>query len=107
MAVDTHSVKTLTGTSGTATFNLTPKGTYCLTIVGTIGGGTLTPTFKDSTLSPGTGMPVESVPGESVAFTTEGHLFFYAPDVDQLVCTLAGASGAALTIKLGSGLTTR
>tara|TARA_R110002051_G_scaffold140428_4_gene213179 strand:+ start:1515 stop:1841 length:327 start_codon:yes stop_codon:yes gene_type:complete len=99
-------IEHLSGSTGTATFTVTPKSTLCLTVVGTIGGGTVTPTLKDTASSPGTGMPLESVPGEAVAFTTEGHVFFFVPDVDQLIVTLAGASGASLTIKLGTGLTT-
>ena len=102
----TPTVKYLSGSSGSVTFDVVPKSTLCLTIVGTIGGGTVTPTLKDSAKSPGTGMALESVPGEAVSFTAEGHVFFFVPDVDQLVVTLTGGSGTSLTVKLGTGLTT-
>ena len=106
MALPEPTTKALTGSSGSVTFTVSPKSTLCLTIVGTIGGGTVTPTLKDSAKSPGTGMALESVPGEAVSFTAEGHVFFFVPDVDQLVVTLAGGSGTDLLVKLGSGITT-
>tara|TARA_R110000824_G_scaffold121893_4_gene278362 strand:+ start:2366 stop:2689 length:324 start_codon:yes stop_codon:yes gene_type:complete len=107
MAITAPETQALAGSSGSVTFSVTPKSTVCLTVVGTIGGGTVTPTLKDTAKSPGTGMALESVPGEAVAFTAEGHVFFFVPDVDQLIVTLAGGSGTDLNIKLGTGLTTR
>ena len=104
--------------NGSHTFTVAPRASYVLTAVGKLSSGstgTITPTMSHSTDtaddgSPA-GMPIEATPGNPIQFKItngyngQGSIFFYTPDVDEVIVTVADATGPNIKVSVVGALT--
>lgn len=105
-------------TNESHTFSVSPRASYVLTAVGKLStgsAGTLTPTMTLSTdeVDDGSpaGMPIEATPGNPIQFKItngyngQGSIFFYTPDIDEVIVTVAGATGPDIKVSVTGALT--
>mgnify|MGYP006969421112 FL=1 len=83
--------ETFTG-DATITLDITPLGWHCLTLLGSFGGGTLTPTVHNSTQTAGNNAPLSTPEASAISFTDSGYLIFQAPNCDKLDLVLSGST---------------
>ena len=104
--------------NGSYTFIVNPRSSYVLTAVGKLSSGstgTITPTMTLSTDtaddgSPA-GMPIEATPGNPIQFKItngyngQGSIFFYTPDIDEVIVTVADATSPNVKVSVIGALT--